>query len=82
MKTNDLILDNFEYFLSMPVQTTPYQCQKEFEYEVELMVIRQKALSELIQGSISLAEFEEVISECGIDPIEAEENWTQGLSLF
>ncbi|WP_374877173.1 hypothetical protein [Microseira sp. BLCC-F43] len=69
-------------FLSMPVQITRYQCQQEFEYEVDLMLIRQKALSELIQGQISLSEFEEIISECGIDPIAAEENWTSGLSLF
>jgi len=82
MKTNDLILDNMEDFLSMPVQISPYQCQEEFEYEVDLMIIRQQALSDLVQGKISLSEFEEIIFECGIAPIEAEQNWTQGLSLF
>jgi hypothetical protein len=82
MRTNDVILNNFEDFLSMPVQITPHQSSEEFEYEVELMGIRQKALSELILGKMTLSEFEEIISECGVDPVEAEENWMQGLSLF
>lgn len=47
--------------------------EEELSHEFHLMAIRNQAAAELVRGEISVDVYENIIFECGVDPI----SWLQ-----
>ena len=43
---------------------------EEFRHEFNLMAIRNQAAAELVRGEISFDVYEDILNQCGINPID------------
>ena len=59
--------------LATQVIITPSMSPEELDHEFTLMVQRNNAASDLVKGHIDLDQYEDILYECGIDPIEFED---------
>lgn len=59
--------------LATQIIITDTMCQSEIEHEFALMVQRNMAASDLVRGKISLDQYEDILYECGVCPIEFED---------
>lgn len=82
MNPSLIILDGIDEFLSMPITFSPQKTAQELEAEIKRMIAYQKALADFLDGKMTPWDFCEVVEMSGLDPIEAESNWNNGLSLF
>lgn len=55
--------------LASAVIVDAHWSDEEFRHEFELMAIRNQAAGELVRGEISVDVYEDILDQCGIDPI-------------
>lgn len=59
--------------LATQVIITPSMCKEELAHEFALMMRRNNAASDLVNGRIDLDQYEDILYECGFCPIEFED---------
>jgi hypothetical protein len=61
-------MSNPHSLFATPIVITANSCPEEIAYQAELMLIRSQATDLFLEGRISQNDYEEIISECGVDP--------------
>lgn len=72
------LLDPEDYFAT-PVQLHPQQCEAEKQFLIEQMVAREFGLHRWLHGEIQAGDFLDLLDEYGVDPVQAVEDWSNGL---
>lgn len=70
-------MDDIRDLLSIPIDLNGH-----WEEEVEDHLIRQMAMADFLNGKISYADYEEVLFETKIDPIDCFNHWKEGYRLL
>ena len=73
-----MLLDPEDFFAT-PMLLLPHQCEAEMEFEIERMISREIRLHQWLHGEIQAGDFLDSLEEFGVDPIQAVEDWSNGL---
>jgi hypothetical protein len=66
--------------IATPALWFPGMDPDEWRFELDRQVNRAMAERDLLEGKISYDEFEEIIEANGVDPIQAFNDWSNGIN--
>lgn len=66
--------------IATPALWYPGMDAEEWRFELDRQINRAMAERDLLDGKISYEDFEEIIEANGVDPIQAFEDWVNGLN--
>lgn len=73
-----MLLDPEDFFAT-PALLDPRQCEAEQQFEIGRMVSREFGLHQWLHGEIQAGDFLDLLDEFGVDPLQAVEDWSNGL---
>lgn len=73
---------NLELYLAIPALSNAGMSEEDWRRECDRMFNHSRMVQKFVDGTISPQDFEDSLSDLGLDPYEIEESWDEGNSLL